>query len=334
MEKEILNYIDELIIKYLSNSTSESENKNIENWISESVENKKYFENFKIIWNKTQNISEFEKFVVENSLKKVKSKINIDKKLNITKLTPYFAIAASLIILFGIYFIFKFKQNTNDSNLKNENIIIVQTLKNETKELKLSDGTIIFMNENSKLSYPKIFEKNERKINFEGEAYFQIVHNESQPFYIYTKNSITKDIGTEFNLRALSSEIQEIITVSEGIVQYSEIEKTDKSVELKIGERGIIDLENNVIEKQINSDLNYLSWKTGILTFDNEQLTNVLNVLSKHYKIKFELKNQNLKDTKLTAKYDNLTIEDIIEILKITLNVNIQNIDNKYVVSN
>jgi len=330
MKKENLNISDELIIKYLSNSANEFECKIVIDWILQNNENKQYFEKLKLIWNKSNQVADFEKFDVEKSLSKINSQIKVSQNIKIQKFVPYIAIAASVIILIGMFFMFKTKKIESKIEIKT---MVLETTKNEIKEITLPDGSIVYMNENSKITYSEDFAVLQRNIKFEGEAYFQIAHNKNIPFYIYTLNATTKVVGTEFNLRAIKTENHESIIVNHGNVIFSQNNISSNSVELTIGETATINLKTNKIDKQINNDENYLAWKTGILIFTNKQLSYVAEVLSKYYKVDFEIQTPNLKDFKLTAKYDNLSLDKIIEIMKLTLNINIKKIDNKYIIS-
>jgi len=336
MKNKNINIPEELLVKYLTKSTDLKENLEVEKWLTESSENKHYLELFQKVWQLSENaknVENIENFDTEIALKKVKSKINqqntVQPKSKIRKMMPYFAIAASILIIVAVFYIMRVKNNNKTDNLQQ---IVIETISNEKKEVVLPDKSIVYLNENSKIIYTEHFIGDFRNIEFSGEAYFVITPDKSKPFKISTKQSFVQVVGTEFNLRAIENEEIESIIVSEGKVILEDSKNEFNNVELSVGERGTFNKSDNSISKEINSDENFMAWKTGILMFTDKSLNDVAERLSLFYKVKFEFQNQEIENLKLTAKYDNLEISEIIDILQLSLEIKIEKSDNKYII--
>ncbi|MEN8119286.1 MAG: FecR domain-containing protein [Bacteroidota bacterium] len=310
-----------LLIRYFEENCTNEEKSVVENWLNDDDQNRVYFNKLKGIWEKSQQAKKYSEIDIESSLKNVKSRINVDKQSKSKNRTLWlFAKVAAVVVLFlGIYAIIdQYGLFTNENNY-----VLVET-NNDKKEILLPDGTIVFLNGHSKIEYPEEFNGSTRKLKFEGEAYFQVEPDKSKPFIIETKNAITRVLGTAFNLRAIPGDGVENVVVTHGKVQFTPMFNENKAVKLAIGEKATIDLEHADIIKEVNSDKNFLAWKTGVLVFENTPMFQAVVILSEHYNVEFKIDNENLSKLTINAEYDNLSIDDLIEILMITLNVEIE----------
>jgi ferric-dicitrate binding protein FerR (iron transport regulator) len=124
--------------------------------------------------------------------------------------------------------------------------------------------------------YPKAFAAAERHISLEGEAFFEVTHNEKQPFIIDAQNAQVKVLGTSFDVRC--SEKSAFVTVVTGRVQFSDKNDNSKAVILTPGEKG--SLQHNDISKENANANNYLYWETGELNFQDQPLAAVVKEIS------------------------------------------------------
>jgi ferric-dicitrate binding protein FerR (iron transport regulator) len=328
MEENKDNRIDELLFRYLAGTVSAGEQSEAETWIGFSEENSQYFNKIRNIWESSSNLKVYEQIDTESSLKDVKKRVNFKQngKPRIRPLWIAFQVAAVLIISFGIYVIFR----QNDNVTKELRFSKIET-GNTKRTFVLPDSTVVALNRNSHIEFSENFNKKERKLKFEGEAYFEIKPDKSRPFIIETSRSETKVLGTAFNLKAYPGSETESIVVTHGLVEFSKKSNNKiQKIQLKKGEMAVLSDE---LKKELNPDLNFLSWKTGIFTFNNEPLPNALKLLSDYYQIEFRIGDDKLKSYTISGKYQNLELKDLIEVLKMTLGIKLEKTGGQYILN-
>jgi len=312
-----------LLILYFDGNCTNEEKSTVESWLNEDKQNREYFNKLRNIWAKSRQAKKYGEIDIESSLKNVKSRINIYKQAK-TKYHQLWLIAkvAAVVLLFvGIYAaIEQFGSSTNELQY-----VVIET-NGPRKEIQLPDSSVVFLNSNSKLEYPKKFEGKTRTLKFEGEAYFEVKPDKAKPFIIETNNACTQVLGTAFNLRAIPGDTFESVVVTEGKVQFTQKlnQNKNESVELIPGEKAVINIEQSNIKKMLNKDKNFMAWQTGILIFENTPLNKAVLILSEHYNMKFNIENDKLSKLTINAEYDNFSVEELIEVLKLTLNVKIE----------
>ncbi len=329
MKEKSNNSIDDLLIKYLTGLASKEEILDFENWSDLDENNRDYYRKFKSVWESSSNLKEYNDIDVESSLKNVKKRIDFEKNNEKAVVLWMFArIAAVLVFFFGIYLVFKSKSGLDESN----KLVKIEAL-NEKKTVILPDKTIVTLNLSSSIEYPSEFKGNERRVKFEGEAYFEVHHDKKKPFIIETRQSEVKVVGTAFNLKAIVNDRDESIVVTEGLVLFSgKANKTKIPISLKKGEKGILVQEQNLLFKEENRDLNFMSWKTGVFEFNNSPLTEALIVFSGFYKCNFKVIDSQLNSYQISGKYEKLKLEELIEVLELTIQVKIEKSGQTYLI--
>ncbi len=307
-----------LIVKILSDSASDQEKVEFNNWLQESELNTQYFEQMKVLWDITGKVPSFKHFDEEEGKDKIRKKIYQRRTILLKNKTHriWLSTAASILILAGIS-VLTFHQA--DNLFTKRNVYVTQ---NEKQEYYLPDGSKVWLNANSTLIVPEKFNKNKRKIKLKGEAFFEITHDESRPFEIITGKTITKVLGTSFNIKMDTLYGNVSVIVNSGIVSFSQKNNKKEANILHAGERADFDNASKRINKEMNKNVNYLSWKTGILTFKNTPLKEVCYILSQYYK-----KNINTKITDpefvINGSFDNETLDNLLSTVQIVLDVNV-----------
>jgi ferric-dicitrate binding protein FerR (iron transport regulator) len=209
-----------------------------------------------------------------------------------------------------------------------------QTLTTEfsQSEITLPDGSLVYLNANSKLIYPKTFKGESRRVKLIGEGYFDIIPNPDKPFIINANNAEIKVLGTKFNV-VTNKELDKVeVLVESGVVSLSSKNNTAKSLLLKKGDFGV--LKDNVLTEAKVLNPNYLSWKTKIMEFRNENLLTVLNVVNHTYGTQIVLETEPLKDLRLTSKYDNINLDTLLESICIAFDLKKSEINNQIILAN
>jgi ferric-dicitrate binding protein FerR (iron transport regulator) len=154
--------------------------------------------------------------------------------------------------------------------------------------LTLSDGTRVWINVGSSLTYPTAFTGKERKVTMTGEAYFEVAHNSSMPFLVQHNDATVKVLGTHFNVNSYEDEFTERITLLEGSVRVSQ---GTSSGLLKPGQQARINNDGNNGIKIVNDvDVNeVMAWKDGKFMFDkNTDIYTIMRQVSRWYNVDVE----------------------------------------------
>lgn len=192
---------------------------------------------------------------------------------------------------------------------------VVAIPQGQVYKIVLNDSTQVWMNAGSRLTFPSRFIGSTREVQLEGEAYFQVTKDNKHPFIVHTNHIMTEVLGTEFNIRAYSSDDTHV-TLVQGSVKVK-LPTTRQEILLRPGQDvSCTDSTYTVSE----ADTRYVSlWKEGRLYFDNVSLKDLLTDLGRYYNLTVEMENDTaLMNTRLHFVVDrNESIDQIIENLNL-----------------
>lgn len=278
---------------------------------------------------------ELKKYPAEHAWTKVRNRIHasVSKSIGIKKLfaNPLYRLAAAVVIgavlLFSGYEAFLHKPA---SSIILEVSATAQSLNNVT----LPDGTQVSLNSNTHLKYPKKFARNIREVTIEGEAFFEVKPNKNKPFIIHAGNAQIKVLGTSFNVNAYPETNKVEVIVETGKVQVTN--KTAETIQtneliLAPGDKGTLDCSSNAMQKTTNRDPNFLAWKTHNLYFKATSLSEVIDNLEKVYKVNIRLADTKLNDLRLTARFNDYSLDFILKVIETTFNIEVQNENGQYI---
>ncbi len=190
----------------------------------------------------------------------------------------------------------------------------------DEKNLKVSlpDGSIIFLNRNTELSYNANFGKNRRIVKLTGEAFFDISPDNSKPFIVDAGSARVKVTGTSFNVITKNEYSDVEVFVKTGKVILSD-NTGSQSLILDPGFVGTLGSEN--AGKKINQNPNYLSWNTGLLVYNGEKLDVVFNDLKRVYNMDIVADDPDILYNTWTSPIDNQSQETIIRLICASFNL-------------
>ncbi len=320
--KKAKEHIDEtILLKIIENRADVNEQNLFNSWIESSDMHAAEFEQLKKVYqlelinklNKQKNWESVVQKVKEN--KAVPDYIELPaEQVPIFKLQmrTYMRYAAILLIILGVSFLIK------------TIVFDSQQLTISGKDLKqyeaytLADGSKVYLNGNSEISFSKKFGIKERKITLKGEAFFEVQRNEKNPFEITTGKTTTEVLGTSFNVYSdLSGKVR--LSVVTGVVSFYS-DKKENGLKLMAGEQGLFNPELQKIVKDKNVDMNLLAWKTGILYFNETPITDAFGLLQKQYSHVFVFEPKQESIPTITTTIDNQTLEAVLEELNLLLN--------------
>lgn len=218
---------------------------------------------------------------------------------------------------------------TSNSN-KVENIEITAP-KGASFDLVLPDGTKVFLNSDSKISYPSKFVGTSREVRLEGEAYFEVSHNREKPFIVTTKEGGIKVLGTKFNVKAYADMKDNLVSLLEGSVQLS---NQFSNTLLKPGEMAVMRKDAKTIRTQNIGDADPIAWKSGYFNFNNMPISELCLELGRWYNVQFDLSKLS-KDIILTGRIRrDKNLKVILELLSTTDEIYFETKDQFIVIKN
>ena len=318
----------DLIVKYLSREATHEEIKQLKFWVEASIENENKFAELKNSFalassklapdNRTANFEE----LINQFLKKNKTKkITLSRVYKIAAAIFFpVLLAVSAWLYYNQYFVTSEPVYTE----------VIAPPKHNSQVL-LSDGTQVWLSPESKLIYEQQYGKNSRHVKLIGEGYFEVVRNTKIPFIVETQNLNIKVLGTSFNVEAYNDDERIRTTLVRGAVELNS-EKLKSPVRLTPGDRFTLDLVNNSAEiEKVNTEI-YRLVKDGLLIFKRNNLNEVCRKLERWFMIPIEYDGKGNTDLEFTAKFEDESIERILEIVSETFPINYQIRNNQIII--
>lgn len=318
-----------LIAKHLSGETTSAEEEVLQKWIALSSENEQLYLKFKRIYEVSGKVydrsgadaldidveKEWDHFEKEVELKGR----TIEFKPQ-TKSGMWLRIAAALLLLMvsGVvinYFVGKGGEQ------------IYQTAEN-TEIITLPDGSTVSLNRNSTLIVKNSFAEKNRGVELLGEAFFEVVPDPQLPFVIEVSDAEVTVLGTSFNVQNLEGENEVEVIVETGIVKL-EAKEVSQSVELNAGEKGVFRRNEKELISHQNTDVNFLSWKTKNVVFNNTDLKSVVETLQSTYGVEITISAEVSADCEITVTFENQSLEAVLKVLQSTLGLTYKWVGNK-----
>lgn len=211
-------------------------------------------------------------------------------------------------------------QEKEEQNIKTDRKNRLVIPKGKTYELKLSDGTHVWLNSESELIYPTNFTGNTREVILRGEAFFDVAKDASKPFIVENNQMKIKVLGTSFNVSGYVSERLQNVTLVNGSVQV-QIDN-DSAFRISPSEQFSYDKEKQTTSIQVvNTDL-YTAWTEGKYIFKDTRLEDILSKLQRWYDFEIIYLQEELKNRRFSIvinREDNL--KDVLEVISFTSNV-------------
>lgn len=187
-------------------------------------------------------------------------------------------------------------------------------------EIKLSDGTIVWLNAGSRLIFPHKFTGKDRHVFLKGEAFFDVVENRNIPFIVTTDNINITVLGTEFNIKDNNSDSELEVVLVEGEIRLKEnsvFNFLDKEIKLVPNQKAVYNkIENKMLVESGVDVTYYTSWKEGLFKFRRESILNVFKQLSRYYDVRFVTESSVELNQKFSGKLDlKESLEDVLKVI-------------------
>lgn len=316
------NNIDELLVKYLLGEADAQEHLALNKWRETLPENEKYYQHFELIWRESKtfetknNIDENEAWArLQQKIARPSSQEIIDPKKIALNWKNLIRIAAVLVLMVGSGYFIVNQQSHKIQMVASESAVRIETL---------PDGSIVTLNKNASISYPKKFTGNTRTVVLNGEAFFNITPNKEKPFIIEANGVDIKVVGTSFNVKSAAAKTE--VIVETGIVEVS---KNEHIVRLSPKEKAIVSAASEKPMKENSSDMLYNYYRSNEFECINIPLWRVVEVLNEAYAAQIVIANPEIKDLKFRTNLINQKLDDNLAIIAETLDISIEKRGNE-----
>jgi len=342
----------ELIAKYLKDEISEAEKNTLLDWVAQAPENKEVFYRSSHLWQLTGKARDafqpdvdrgwqrFQQIISqpvvvspevesENSIQK-EAKVRPLHSKPVAKTIPlaWLRVAAVLLVIAGVgYWLLM-------TRLSGSEPMIAQATQNEKKDFYLPDGSHVFLNRNSHISYGKGLKGDQRVIYLRGEAFFDVKRNPERPFVIYTSQSRVEVLGTSFTVREDASGQTTEVEVVTGKVAFSGKDPADTArLYLKPGLKGILNRTRGITQTRIE-DPNFIAWKSDKLVFNNTSLSAVIKTMEAYFGVHIDVATDaQLIHCRYTGDFEKPALEDMLEVLSLATHLTYEKKPDRYILS-
>jgi len=308
--------VDNLIAGYLGGNATEYEILKLESWISESDENRKYYNQFKNIWEASLQLP----VSTDKALAKVLKQINgRPKGLTFWQLFQRVAAILFIPLLVSILWMGLGKSSKTENSAITYNKVVAAF--GTFSFLELPDGSKVWLNSGSTLRYPDKFSNDNRLVYLVGEAYFEVHSDEAVPFLVNTPYFTVKATGTKFNVRAEKNFLSPSVTLIEGKVAVGKPGSTGSNnliAYLQPDQHMTYDTLSGLYKIQTGDTYKHFAWKDGKLVFRNDNISEVARRISLQYNVDIQIKGNEIKQYRYRATFENEPLGELLRLLKIS----------------
>jgi transmembrane sensor len=344
---------DELLVKYLTGMADETERNNALRWIRQSDENRKYFDELRDVYEASKITQIHNNYSIDLSWERVKS-MHYKRKVEalqeedkskyrkfIREIIKYAAVILIVLVLGGLSY--QYMSKSDSSPLAKDIWNNIEAPFGSRAHLTLVDGTKVWLNAGSQLRYSSGFANHNREVFLEGEAYFDVAHDNNMQFVVKTSHLDIKVYGTEFNVKAYPDEdfIQTTLVKGSIAIEGAIVAKTGKRIVYlkpnqtatyyinkkragKGEEKSDVHLEKKITGKEnmeILPEINpvvYTSWKDSRWMIEGESMLSLAKKLERRYNMKFIFHSKALQRYKFTGTLKDETLEQVLNLIKLS----------------
>lgn len=277
----------ELLYKFFAGTATFEEKERIMLWMESAPDNKQFFLKERKLYNAVLLNSDHAE--IEQAVKKQQHWMH-------SGIMRFVRIAAMIVLAFGLGY---FAQDWDtDGHVPMQTIAVPA---GQCVNITLPDGSNIWLNAQTTIQYPISFNKCERMIKLDGEAYFEVAKDAKRPFIVNTKECRVEVLGTKFNVDAYSYRDKFETVLMEGAVKVSMLNNPSETVSLKPDVK-VYRSNGRLLTEKMNNFERY-RWKEGLICFQNEPFNVVMEDFEKFYGLKIVVNNQKVTKYLYTGKF-------------------------------
>ncbi|MDR3268575.1 MAG: DUF4974 domain-containing protein [Tannerella sp.] len=306
---------DELIVAYLSNELDAQGMDELQRRIRTSPEDKARFQAMREIWFASACVNHADQFDKDKArqrfLNRTHYRRKAGKKTALRLLYGAAAVALLLIVSYASY-----RQGGEQLKSRFADMAIEAPLGSKIK-MYLPDGTLVWLNAGSKITYSQGFGVDERTVYLTGEGYFEVVKNEKKPFRVKTEELHVNVLGTKFNFSNYPDNEEAIVSLIEGKVTADNAIGKNEKVSLSPDEKVFLNKKTGQMRVLQHRAQSAVAWTNGYLFFDEELLPDIIKELERSYNVSIRIADKSLETSRFYGDFtrEEQTIEEILNLL-------------------
>lgn len=308
---------EDILIRYIDGMLTEEEATEVKNWRAASPENGKLLEQVYFTTQVASRLRVMRTVNPDEALSRFKSRIHKkEKRLALRQVLGVIQwVAAVLFIPVFLLSAYLFIQQGQG----NVRMLAVRTNPGVVSVFDLPDGSKVWLNANSELRYPSDFNADTRTVELTGQGYFEVTKNAHKPFIVKADKDYSVEVlGTSFNVSAYKDESMIETTLVEGSVKLNVVSGGKRMTQmLKPNEKAEFQKGAGKIKVfDVNTEYD-TAWKNGEIIFRNHPMDKVLKTQERHYHVVFEVKDNEILKSIITARFKDEQLPQVLEYLKL-----------------
>lgn len=308
---------EDILIRYIDGMSTEEEAAEVKNWRAASLENEKLLEQVYFTTQVASRLKVMRTVNPDEALSRFKSRIHKkEKRLALRQVLGVIQRAAAVlfipVFLLSAYLFIQQGQG-------NVRTLAVRTNPGVVSAFDLPDGSKVWLNANSELRYPSDFNADTRTVELTGQGYFEVTKNAHKPFIVKADKDYSVEVlGTSFNVSAYKDESMIETTLVEGSVKLNVVSGGKRMTQmLKPNEKAEYQKGAGKIKVfGVNTEYD-TAWKNGEIIFRNHPMDKVLKTRERHYHVVFEVKDNEILKSIITARFKDEQLPQVLEYLKL-----------------
>lgn len=311
--------IDELIIAVLTGRGGAEEKIFLKEWRAAAKANDDQFRCLEKIWKERSseprflNAEELADKIWKKGVEQNIAHYKVHRKKNFNGSYLFKIAAVFAIFLLASYLVYVFRGSTTHKPAVTEvnTVIHKSNPAGQKTRINLPDGSVVWLNSSSSISYPAYFSDNARMIRLKGEAYFEVKKDSLRPFVVQSGNIITTALGTSFNISAYPGHNNIHVALISGTVSVKD-EVSEKSIILQPNQGAIYSKNDKEIIEVVINPTDVLAWKDGILRFDGEDFETFVKKLEQWYGVNIKIEGEAPRDWRIRGSFADEYLTNIL----------------------
>lgn len=313
-----MDQIDNYIQSFLNGSLDAEGQAILRQWIKESPENKRYFQQTVAIWKAAGVLANVDGFDTEKAIGKFRKEAKSVARIDLYKYALRISVVAIIALVCGIsslFFMWRSEKRALEAVLEYKEYV-VEVPAGAKSKMTFPDGSVVWLNAGSKMKYDSNFAKESRTVELLGEGYFEVSKNKELPFVVNTEKLAVKVLGTKFNLKSYEEDSEVKVTLKEGAVAISDLSIDSIPIVLSPNQRFTYKKADQTIQVDSVDASHIENWRNGTIVFDKVSLNEIVKELRRLYNIPIRIEDNNLKQIVYYSDFqENVSVEKVLEIL-------------------
>ena len=356
VDETYTNQIEDKIVSVLSGQASQEEATEVRRWLAENETNRRLYDRYFNIWSASNAIGRVDDYQPDTAWTLLNKRMEMQRRPMLSGWSWKKAMMVAAVL--GIVFLGGMSVNLFGGKAADEQDVLTYTEYTSPygskSKVKLPDGSLVWLNAGSTLRYSSDFNMKHREVYLEGEGYFDVKRNQQTPFWVQTSTITIKVLGTTFDVKAYPDESFVETIVERGAVQLiNPLSDSQETTILYAGQKAVVVKGNQpeneepagetppaqeikpngggsgvkplsyipIADVKINSNVKteaYTSWKDTRWVIESEKLATFAVKLERRYNVRFVFADEELKEYVFSGKFEDETLEQLLEALKLS----------------